>query len=240
MRSRFNAFGNHPYSLFASDTDIVKLEETALDIDPMEQIDDDDETPETPSEKQAEEKAAKRKSGLNAWVAIAVALMATFLGICNVKDGNVGQAMQQFQAKSVDDWGYYQARNIRGEVAQATVDQLQLAMATAPPAMKAKYQAKINDYRTIADDQAKKKAENMAAAKDDQAQYDKLNYHDDQFDLAESLGSIAISMFALTSLTQKRWLFFLALVPTFFAVLMGLSGLFGWHIHSDLIARWLS
>jgi len=56
----------------------------------MDQIaDDDDDKAETPSELKAE----KRKSGLNAWVAIAVALLATFLGICNVKDGNIGQSM---------------------------------------------------------------------------------------------------------------------------------------------------
>ena len=204
----------------------------------MEQIEDedDDDTPESPSEQKAE----KRKSGLNAWVAIAVALLATFLGICNVKDGNIGQAMQQFQAKSVDDWSYYQARNIRGEIALSTVDQLKLSMESAPPALRPKYAAKIKDYQTIADDQVKKKAANQADAENDGTQYDKLNYHDDQFDLAESLGSIAISLFALTSLTQKRWLFFIALVPTFFCLLMGFSGLFGWHIHSDLIARWLS
>ena len=80
----------------------------------------------------------------------------------------------------------------------------------------------------------------MADAKGDTDLYNKLNYHDDQFDLCESLGSISISLFALTSLTQKRWLFYIALVPTFFGVLMGLSGLLGWHIHSDLIANWLS
>jgi len=209
-----------------------------LEIDPMDQIedDDDDDKAETPSEVKAE----KRKSGLNAWVAIAVALLATFLGICNVKDGNIGQSMQQFQAKSVDDWGYYQARNIRGEIAQSTADQLQLAMATAPAPARPQYAAKIKEYQTIADDQERKKASNKADAEYDGTQYDKLNYHDDQFDLAESLGSIAISLFALTSLTQKRWLYFVALAPTFFCLLMGLSGLFGWHIHSDLIAKWLS
>lgn len=140
----------------------------------------------------------------------------------------------------MDDWGYYQARNIRGEIAQSTADQLQLAMATAPAPARPQYAAKIKEYQTIADDQERKKAANKADAEDDGTQYDKLNYHDDQFDLAESLGSIAISLFALTSLTQKRWLYFVALAPTFFCLLMGLSGLFGWHIHSDLIAKWLS
>ena len=210
-----------------------------MDIDPMDQIEDDDDTPDIPAEQKAE-RAEKRKSGLNAWVAISVALLATFLGICNVKDGNIGQSMQQFQAKSVDDWSYYQARNIRGEIAQSTADQLQLAMASAPAATRPQYAAKIKLYTDEATYQNNEKKKVMDAAKDDKVQYDKLNYHDDQFDLAESLGSIAISLLALTSLTQKRWLFFIALVPTFFCLLMGLGGLFGWHIHSSLIANWLS
>jgi len=207
-----------------------------VDIDPMEHV----ETDENDEERTDERKAEKRKSGLNAWVAIAVALMATFLGICNVKDGNIGQSMQQAQSDRVDAWAYYQARNIRVEVAAATADQLTLQLASAPAALKPRYAAKIKYYQDEAKHQNTEKDKQKATAEQAEKDYDRLNYHDDQFDLCESLGSIAISLFALTSLTQKRWLFFIALVPTFFAMLMGLSGLLGWHIHSDLIAKWLS
>lgn len=44
---------------------------------------------------------------------------------------------------------------------------------------------------------------------------------------------------AMTSLTQKRWLYGIALVPMAIGVLMGLAGLFNWHIHSDLMAKLL-
>lgn len=44
----------------------------------------------------------------------------------------------------------------------------------------------------------------------------------------------------MTALTHKRWLYAVAMVPTAFGVLMGLAGLLGWHIHSDLLARLLS
>jgi hypothetical protein len=206
-----------------------------LEIDPLEQIQTDDEDG-IDHAKLAE----KRKSGLNAWVAITVALLATFMGICNVKDGNIVQSMQQAQAKSIDDWSYYQARNIRGEVAQATVDQLQLAQLAAPPTLRAQYDAKIKSYRDLVTEQITKKKQNQTDAIADAKQCDALNYHDDQFDLSDALTSIAISLFAVTSLTQKRALFFFALIPTFFGILMGLAGLLGWHIHSNLIANWLS
>lgn len=67
-----------------------------------------------------------------------------------------------------------------------------------------------------------------------------LNYRDDQFDLSDALVAIAISLLAVTALAHKRWLFRLALVPTFFGVLMGLAGLLGWKLHSDVLARLLS
>src|SRR4051812_43855725 len=60
------------------------------------------------------------KSRLHVLVAITVALLATFMGICKVKDDNIVQAMQQSQANKLDHWNFYQARNIREDVARAT------------------------------------------------------------------------------------------------------------------------
>jgi hypothetical protein len=52
--------------------------------------------------------------------------------------------------------------------------------------------------------------------------------------------ALAISLLALTALTHKRWMYWIALVPTGLGVLMGLAGLLGWHVHPDSLARWLS
>ena len=38
------------------------------------------------------------ESRLNAVIAVLVALTATFMAVCNVKDGNIVQAMEQAQA----------------------------------------------------------------------------------------------------------------------------------------------
>jgi len=73
-----------------------------------------------------------KKAWLNPAVAITVALLATFMGICKVKDDNIVQAMQQAQADKLDHWQFYQARNIREEIAKSTVAQLQLQALTAP------------------------------------------------------------------------------------------------------------
>ncbi|MGC4062288.1 MAG: DUF4337 family protein [Aquabacterium sp.] len=60
-----------------------------MDIDPKDLIE---------SAKAATEEREARKARLNAAVAITVAVLATFMGICKVKDDNIVQAMQQAQA----------------------------------------------------------------------------------------------------------------------------------------------
>lgn len=203
-------------------------------VDPMDIVgdDDDENKPETPEK--------KRREQLNSVVAIAVALLATFMGICSVKAGNVGQGMEQAQAERVNQWAYYQARNVRGLVSQATADQLRLQSLSAPIAARAAYAKQIASYQAEADKQEKKKIQTQKDAEAAGKEYDALNIHDDQFDLSDALLSISIALLALTALTQKRWLLILAAVPTFFGVLMGLSGVFNWSLHSDLLARWLS
>ena len=177
---------------------------------------------------------------LSTWVAITVALLATFLGVCKVKDDNIVQAMQQAQADKLDHWNFYQARNIREEVAAATVVQLKLAAAAAPAPQQPGYRDAIAAYERLAADQAQKKAGLRAQAEQDQLTYDALNYRDDQFDLCDALLALAISLLALTALTHKPWLYWLALLPTSAGVVMGLAGLLGWHLHPETLVRLLS
>ena len=177
---------------------------------------------------------------LNQCVAITVALLATFMGICKVKDDNIVQAMQQAQANKLDHWNFYQARNIREEVAKGTLMQLRLAAPSQPASEQQKYQQAITQYEQLAADQAKKKDELKAQAEQDQKDYDAANFRDDQFDLADALLAIAISLLAVTALTHFWWLYFVSLAPTGFGVLMGLSGLAGWAIHPAALIRLLS
>jgi len=176
----------------------------------------------------------------NNLVAVTVAALATFMGICKVKDDNIVQAMQQAQADKIDHWAYYQARNIRQEVAEATVAQLELARPAASSASAAAYDAAIAKYRALAQDQSKKKEVLRAQAEQDQKTYDALNYRDDQFDLSDTLIAIAIAMLAVTALTRLWPLFWAALIPTGFGVLMGVAGLAALPIHPDALVRLLS
>jgi hypothetical protein len=202
-----------------------------MDIDPKDVIE---------TAKTASEAKSARAARLNAAVAVTIAVLATFMGICKVKDDNIVQAMQQAQADKLDHWAFYQARNLRQEIAEATATQLELARLAAPPSSAAPYDAAIAKYRALGADQAKKKDELKAQAEQDQKTYDALNYRDDQFDLSDALIAIAIAMLAVTALTQLWALYWAALVPTAFGLLMGVAGLTALPIHPDALVRLLS
>lgn len=202
-----------------------------MDLDPKDLID-----------RAAEATAAREASAarLNAAVAITVAVLATFMGICKVKDDNIVQAMQQAQADKLDHWAYYQSRTVRADVAEAAATQLELARAAAAPAQLAAYDAAVAGQRAKAAEQLKKRDEQKAAAEAAQQTYDALNYRDDQFDLSDALLAIAIALLAVTALTKLWPLFFVSLVPTFFGVLMGVAGLAALRIHPDALVQLLS
>ena len=192
------------------------------------------------SAKAAAEQTDSSRKRLNAAVAITVALLATFMGICKVKDDNIVQAMQQAQADKLDHWAFYQARNVRQDVAEAALIQLELSRALQGPANTAGYDIAIAKYRAAVTNQAEKKEELRRQALQDQVNYDALNFRDDQFDLSDALLAISIALLAVTALTQLWALYWVALVPTLLGIAMGTAGLLGLGIHPNAIIQLLS
>jgi len=181
------------------------------------------------------------ESRFNSVIAVLVSIAATFMAICNVKDGNIVQAMQQAQAQAVDQWAYYQAKGMKQNLAEATVDQLQLQSAMLINANFAPMlDQKIAAYQKQVKKYEKEKTDIRKQAEGDQKQYDALNVHDDQFDMSEACLSVAIALFGVTALTKKRWLLAVASIFMFFGVLFGLAGFLGWSIHPDFLAKILS
>ncbi len=206
-----------------------------MDIDPQELV----KTPEPTAAVEGEGRA-KSSNGLNNLVAITVALLATFMGVCKVKDDNIVQAMQQAQAERLDHWSYYQARVLRQEVAEATALQFKLAALDKTGPTAEAYREAQARYEAQAAAEAQKKQLLKAAAEADQQRYDALNFRDDQFDLSDAALAIAVAMLAVTALTGRRWLYGLALLPTAYGIAMGLAGLTGGSLHPDALIRLLS
>ena len=184
-------------------------------------------------------------SQINTIVAISVAITATFTALCNVKDGNIVQAMAQEQASAVDAWAYYQSKSTKENIAQSALDQLELERDLAAshelsPETRALMDKKLAEYAARVKHYEADKLAIEKTAIGHKTEYDRLNTHDDQFDMAEALMSIAIALFGVTALTQRRALLVVAFLFGGFGALMGLAGFLGLHLHPDFLANLLS
>lgn len=174
---------------------------------------------------------------LNNLVAVTVVLFSVFLGLCNIKDGNIVQAMQQAKADSVDTWGEYQATRTKLHIDESAAAQLAvlgpLAKDTASVATaKATLAASIAKYKAESPG-LKAKAQGFAD------QYDALNVHDDQFDAADALLSIAVSAAAVAALVETFAVLAVSWAFGAFGIVMGLAGFLDWSIHPDFLAKLL-
>jgi hypothetical protein len=183
-----------------------------------------------------------RDARLNSLVAIFVAAAATFMALCNVKDGNIVQAMSQAQSHAVDAWTYYQAKGTKENLAEGDAESLTVARDTARELTtdgRATYDRKIAEYKARAVSYGNEKLKIRREAEDFEREYDRLNVHDDQFDAAEACLTVCIALFSVTALTRKRWLLGLALAMMAFGVVFGLSGFLGLGLHPDLLSHLL-
>ncbi|MBO9710044.1 MAG: DUF4337 domain-containing protein [Caulobacter sp.] len=183
--------------------------------------------------------AEAKDKRLNQSVAITVVALSIFMGLCGVKDGNIVQAMQQAQSDSVDAWNEYQATKTKLHIDETTLTQTQLLAGlgggearTAATAEATRLEAEMAKYRAEVP-ALKIKAEGFSA------QYDALNVHDDQFDAADALISIAVSIAAVAALVEIYSLLWASWAFGALGLVMGLAGFLGWSLHSAFLSRLL-
>jgi hypothetical protein len=185
---------------------------------------------------EVEVNAEAKDKKLNRLVAITVVILSVFTGLCNIKDGNIVQAMQQAKADSVDRWGEYQATRTKAHIAEtARTEILVIAGETPSPhatAALASLDKEIAKYRTETP-RLDREARNFAD------RYDALNVHDDQFDASDALVSAAISMAAVSALAESIGLLAGAWIFGLMGVFMGICGFAGLAFHPDMLSNFL-
>jgi len=169
-------------------------------------------------------------SKINSRVALFVAITATFMALCNVKDGNIVQTMSQAQAHSIDAWSYFQAKSTKQSIAENSLEILKLQNAPGSEKIMKEFEEKITRYE-------KEKTEIKAQAEGFQKEYDDTNLFDDQFDMTEALLTISIAMLGITSLTQKKWLLYFASIVSLTGIIFGLTAFMKISLHSDFISK---
>ena len=185
---------------------------------------------------EVEVSAEAKDKRLNRLVAVTVVVLSVFMGLGNIKDGNIVQAMQQAQANSVDRWGEYQATRTKTHVAEAARAVIATLGGAHPSPQAAEalagFDANIARYERAAPGLA-------AEARGFTAQYEALNIHDDQFDASEAAIATAISIAAVAALAESFWLLAGAWAFGAFGLFMGLCGFAGWGFHPDLLSTLL-
>ena len=171
-----------------------------------------------------------RESKINGRVALLVAICATFMAICNIKDGNIVQAMSQAQAHSIDSWSYFQAKSTKQSIADNSLELIKMQKLPGSDTVITKLEAKIAGYE-------KEKREIKKEAEGYQKEYDDINVFDDQFDMTEAFLSIAIAMLGITALTQKRWLLYFSGIIGGMGMIFGLTAFMKISLHSDFISK---
>lgn len=177
---------------------------------------------------------------LNNTVAVLVAIVAAFMAVTKVKDDNIVQAMLQAKSDAVDTWSEYQSKRIKQHLEELGRDQWQVMRQTVPAGGAAQLEEQLKRYESEIARYQKDEDELQQKARGLEAQYDALNYRDDQFDLSDAALSVALAMLAVTALTGKRWLLWASLLFAAFGVVMGLAGLLGLHLHPDWLTKLLS
>ena len=186
-----------------------------------------------------EEKAEDPYKWLNDLVAVTVVILTVFMAVANVKDDNIVQAMQKAKADAVDTWSEYQASRVKlhlDENGLSTLHDLE-SVGSLDKALvanqAAEYASDIKKYEA-------RSAETMAKARDLEAEYDRLNYHDDQFDIAEAFIQLAVALAAVAALVERWWLLYVCWGAGAVGMLSGIAGFANLAFHWDWAARLLS
>ena len=190
--------------------------------------------------KEAVERAEHKASGLGNTIAILVALAATFVALVSVKDRNITLRMDQSQAKAIDTWNFYQAKSMKQNLAEATLDQLTAARGSAAPAAVADLDKRIANYEKQVHRYDHEKGEVKEEAEGYEKRYEDLNARHDLFDLCDAAMSVAIALLGVTALTRKRWLLGVAVVFLAVGAFFGIAGFAGLPIHPETAVKWLA
>jgi len=171
------------------------------------------------------------QGGLGSAIALLVALAATFVALASVKDRNITLRMNQAQSKAIDTWNYYQAKSMKQNLAEATLDQM--TAVNGSPDVLQHYKQQVARYD-------KEKGEVKDEAERYEKTYEALNQQHDLFDLSDAAMSVAIALLGVTALTKKRWLLAVASVFLVLGAFFGVAGFTNLSIHPESAVKWLA
>jgi hypothetical protein len=169
----------------------------------------------------------------NKWVGVYIGILAVLLAICGVGGGNAAKDATRANIEASNTWAFFQAKNIRRSSITMAADELELVQASQPnmPAdAKARFAAKIKDYRDqiqrLTSDPVKNEGldELFVKGKALEAERDVAMRKDPYFDWSQAMLQIAIVLASVHLIIGSFPLLGMSLGLGGFGVLLMLNG----------------
>jgi uncharacterized protein DUF4337 len=175
--------------------------------------------------------------------ALIIAFMATLLAITSLGGGNAAEDVANNNIHASDTWAFYQAKSIRQTTMRVAADNLEADLRANPnmPADARDFmQKKLEEYRATAaryeDEPDKDDPSNplkgegrkqlTARARDYEAQRERAQKQDPNFDFSEALFQIAIVLASVAILANSRMIVIVAIVAGALATVLMINGYF--------------
>ena len=175
----------------------------------------------------AEEKKEEKKEPWLNYMALSTVIFAVCATLSTFKGGGYSTRGVLSQAQASDQWAYYQAKSIKGNLYQVQLEKLQLDLKLdSDPARRAVYQEAIDaDQKKVASYE-KDKADIKAGAEKLEAQRDDAKRHGEPFGIAVILLQIAILVSSIAALVKRKELWYLALPVGLCGIVSFVNGFF--------------
>ena len=200
-----------------------------------------------PKRSRSRTRRRRRAADRTSTTSLSVAIIATFIALCNVKAGNVTQAMQQAQANSVDAWAYFQAKGTKLNIAESARDgggsrSARSLGASLSAEARALIDKKVAERR--GEDLActsRRRARSSSPRRASRRNTRRLNVRDDQFDMAEAfdVGRDRAAGDHRAHLASAGCCTSAGRSPGFGILSWGLPARRVWNLHPDFLARLL-
>ncbi len=180
---------------------------------------------------------------LNVGISFAVAIAGTFMALCEVKSGNVAQAIENAQSQRLNEWSYFQAKSTKQSVAEGALDQLvslrSVSGSADLEALKG-LDGRILELRGKIDRYEREKGEIQVKAKKWEEDYHRFNEIDDQFDASAAAMSVGIALSGVSALVGSRRLFFAATIFLVLGMATGIAGFAEAKLTIPFLSQWLA
>jgi uncharacterized protein DUF4337 len=176
--------------------------------------------------------------------ALTIAFMAMLLAITSLGGGNAAEDIMNNNIQASDTWAFYQAKSIRQTSNRLAADNLEAELlihqGSITPEARQAVQQKIDKLKETADRYESEPDKNdpnnelkgegrkqlSARAANFEAQRNRAQLQDPNFDFAEALFQIAIVLASVAILAMSRLIFKVSLVAGVLALVLMLNGYF--------------